>query len=558
MKKLLAVMVLVAMVASSVLVARPVSAASATTTIKIFIGKTDALVDGAKAVLDQPPVIMNNRTMVPLRFVSENMKANVAWDDKARQATIGLLQNTAVLTIDQPTAQANGYTVYLDAPATIVKATGRTVVPIRFVSDTLGADVVWNATEKSVTITFNPDWLANPVQVPFWHAMQAALGDALNGLIKEFNATHPRIQIVGTPLANYSGLQQKTVAALSAGNPPAITQAYENWVAQYMLGNYLVKMGDLVKGPNGLTQADINDFFPIMWQDGYMPDGNMWMLPFNKSTEVMYYNPDMLTAAGFSGPPKTWDDFATMCKALTKADGSQWGASMGADVDLWYAMINEWGGRVFTSNESTGRVLFDVDPKAIASVQFLNDLYAGKYIHFTTGYNYQTDFGNLKCAFTFASIASYTYMVAAAGGKFKVAEAPIPAGPAGQYGVMYGTNIVMFSKGYTQEQQDAAWSFIKWFTSPHPTAQWSIKTGYLPVRQSALNVPEMKDFVAAHPEATAGFTQLPHCLVEPPTQQWNTARTDISNEMQKIFLQKISPTDGMKELGQKVRSYYGG
>jgi multiple sugar transport system substrate-binding protein len=556
MKKLLTVLVLVSMVASSVLAVSPVKAASATTTIKIFIGKTVAYVNGTKTALDQPPVIINNRTMVPIRFVSENLKADVKWDSIARQVTISLLNNTAVLTIDQSTAQANGYTVYLDAPATIIKTTSRTIVPIRFVSDTIGADVVWNASEKSVTVTLNPDWLANPVQVSFWHAMQAALGTALNGLITEFNATHPRIKIVGTAVANYTGLQQKTVAALSGGDPPAVTQAYENWVAQYMLGNYLAPMKNFINGANGLLQNDINDYFQIMWQDGYMPDGKMWMMPFNKSTEVVYYNADMLKAYGYDSPPKTWDEFATMVKAMTKADGSQWGASAGADVDLWYAMINEWGGKVFTKDNST--VLFDRDANAIASVKFLNDLYAGKYIHFTTGYNYQTDFGNQKCCFTFASIASYTYMVAAAGGKFKVAEAPLPAGPAGQYGVMYGTNIVIFTKGYTKEQQDAAWTFVKWFTSPHPTAEWSIQTGYLPVRKSALNLPEMKTFIAAHPEAVAGFTQLSHCLVEPPTQQWNTARTDISNEMQKIFLQKISPEDGMKELGQKVRSYIGG
>ncbi len=556
MKKLISVLVLVAMVASTVVAIGPVKAQNATTTVKIFIGKTDAYINGVKTVLDQPPVIINNRTMVPIRFISENLKADVKWDDKTKQATVTLLSNTAVLTIDQSTAQANGYTVYLDAPATIIKATGRTVVPIRFVSDTIGADVVWNGTEKSVTITFNPDWLANPVEVPFWHAMQAALGDALNGLIKEFNATHPRIKILPTAIAGYTALQQKTIASISAGNFPAITQAYENWVAQYMLGNYLTPMQNFVNGPNGLTKADIDDFFPIMWQDGFMPDGKMWMLPFNKSTEVMYYNPDMLKSIGYDHAPKTWTEFAEMCKKLTKDDGSQWGASMGADVDLWYAMVNEWGGKVFTSDNK--RVLFDIDTKAIESVKFLNDLYASKYIHFTTGYNYQTDFGNVKCCFTFASIASYTYMVAAAGGKFKVAEAPLPAGPAGQYGVMYGTNIVIFGQKYTKEQQDAAWSFVKWFTSPHQTAAWSIQTGYLPVRKSALDLPEMKTKLAEHPELQAGFDQLPNCLVQPPTREWNTARRDISSEMQKIFLQKISPEDGMNELGKKVRSYIGG
>jgi len=555
MKKLVVIFLLAAMLVSGFVSFNPVEAESVTT-IKIFIGKTDAYVNGVKTTLDQPPVIINNRTMVPVRFVSENLKANVNWDPKLREVTVKMLNNTAILDIDKAAAQANGYTVSLDSPATIIKSTGRTVVPVRFVGDTLGCDVTWNATEKSVTIKFSPDWITNPVQVPFWHAMQAKLGEALNGLIDEYNATHPRIKIVGTAVANYTGLQQKTVAAISGGTPPLITQAYENWVAQYMMGSYLTPMQNYVNGPNGLTQQDIADFYPIMWKDGYMQDGKMWMLPFNKSTEVMYYNVDMLKAYGYDHPPKTWTEFAEMCQKLTKEDGSQWGSSFGSDVDLFYAMVYEWGGKVLSDDYK--KVLFDKDANAINSVKFVNDLYKNGYAHFTTGYNYQTDFGAGKCAFVFASIASYTYMDKAVGGKFKFAEAPLPAGPVGQYGVMYGTNVVIFGAKYSQDQQNAAWDFVKWFTSTNQTARWAMQTGYLPVRKSALDVPEMKAYIAAHPEAQAGYEQLPNCLAEPPTKEWNTARTDIGNELAKIYLQKILPEDGIKELGQKIRSYIPG
>ena len=333
-----------------------------------------------------------------------------------------------------------------------------------------------------------------------------------------------------------------------------LTQAYENWVANYMLGNRLTPIENFVKDPSiGLSQAEINDFYPIMWQDGYMPDGKMWMMPFNKSNLVMYYNIDMLKEAGFNAPPKTWNEFATMVKALTKEDGSQWGCSVGADVDLWYAMIYEWGGQVLSKDYKT--VLFDKDANAIAAVTFMNDLYKNGYIHFTTGYNYQTDFGNKKCAFTFASVASYTYMDAAVGGKFKWAEAEIPAGPKGQHSVMYGTNVVIFGVNQSPEVQRGAWEFVKWFDAPYQTARWSMDTGYLPVRKSTLDLPVFKQFLETNPARQAGFDQLPNCLVEPPTKEWNQARTDISAELQKIYLQKISPADGLKELATKMRSY---
>lgn len=553
MKKLIAVLAIVVMLFTFVRIVPTVSAENVKTVV-VYVGKTQATIDGKSTTLDQAPVIVNGRTMVPIRFVSEALGATVDWNNATREATIKLLGNTIVLKIDSPTATVNGYTVYLDAPATIVKSTGRTVVPLRFVSDSLGADVTWNATDKSVTVKFSEDWIKNPTQITFWHAMQAALGQALTKLIDEFNATHPRYKIVQTAIANYSSLQQKTTAALASGQPPVITQAYENWVANYMLGNFLTPMEKFVKDPSmGLSQADINDFFPIMWKDGYMPDGKMWMMPFNKSVLVMYYNVDMLKEAGFNHPPKTWDEFATMVKALTKPDGSQWGASVGGDVDLWYSMVHAWGGKVLT--DDFRNVLFDKDPNALKAVEFMNDLYKNGYIHFTTGYNYQTDFGNKKCGFVFASVASYTYINQAVAGKFKWAQAPIPAGPKGQYTVMYGTNVVIFGEKYAPEVKRGAWEFVKWFDAPYQTARWSIDTGYLPVRQSALNLPVFKQFLSDHPERKAGFDSLNFALVQPPTKEWNQARSDIGAELQKIYLQKISPADGIKELGQKLRSY---
>ena len=553
MKKVIAVLAVVVLLFAFVAV-KPQANAAAVKNIVIYVGKTSGTIDGKSTTLDQAPVIVNGSTLVPIRFISEAFGATVDWNNSTREATIKLLNNTIILKVDSATATVNGYKVYLDAPATIIKQSGRTVVPIRFVSDSLGADVTWNATSKSVTIKFSEDWLKNPVEVTFWHAMQSAQGESLTKLINEFNATHPRYKIVQTAVANYNSLQQKTTAALTSGQPPVITQAYENWVANYMLGNLLTPIENFVKDPSvGLSQAEINDFYPIMWQDGYMPDGKMWMMPFNKSNLVMYYNIDMLKAAGFNAPPKTWDEFATMVKALTKEDGSQWGCSVGGDVDLWYSMVYAWGGQVLSKDYKT--VLFDKDANAIAAVTFMNDLYKNGYINFTTGYNYQTDFGNSKCAFTFASVASYTYMDAAVGGKFKWAEAPIPAGPKGQYSVMYGTNVVIFGAKQSDEVKRGAWEFVKWFDAPYQTARWSMDTGYLPVRKSALDLPEFKEFLAANPARKAGFDQLPNCLVQPPTKEWNQARTDISAELQKIYLQKISPADGLKELATKMRSY---
>jgi|GEM_PF-16311 iron(III) transport system substrate-binding protein len=157
MKKGITIVAIITLIAT-MLGFKPVAKAAGTTTVQIFIGATSGYVNGKIVTLDQAPLITNGRTMVPLRFVSESLGATVDWNASTREVIIKLSNNTVILKIDSTTATVNGNKVTLDVPATIVKKTGRTIVPIRFVSESLGADVTWDDTNKSVTIKYNPDW----------------------------------------------------------------------------------------------------------------------------------------------------------------------------------------------------------------------------------------------------------------------------------------------------------------------------------------------------------------------------------------------------------------
>jgi hypothetical protein len=100
---------------------------------------------------DQRPFIdKNNRTLVPIRFIAEEMGAEVGWDGKTELVTIekeGVLIN---LTIGEQRAQVNGAWKNFDTNATLVN--GRTMVPLRFISETLGADVDWDKDTRTVYI----------------------------------------------------------------------------------------------------------------------------------------------------------------------------------------------------------------------------------------------------------------------------------------------------------------------------------------------------------------------------------------------------------------------
>ena len=108
-------------------------------------------IDGQAKVFDVMPVLINDRTMVPLRGIFETLGAEVGWDDATWTVTATKGETTVVLQIDNKTAKVNGKEIELDVPATLVSE--RTMVPVRFVSESLGCKVDWIDETQTVVIT---------------------------------------------------------------------------------------------------------------------------------------------------------------------------------------------------------------------------------------------------------------------------------------------------------------------------------------------------------------------------------------------------------------------
>ena len=109
------------------------------------------IVNGDTVELDQPPVIENGRTLVPFRGVLEKMGAEVGWDNEARKVTCTLDGKEVSLVIDSDKMQTPSGELTLDVPAKIINS--RTMVPIRAISEGLGAVVAWDADTRTVTVT---------------------------------------------------------------------------------------------------------------------------------------------------------------------------------------------------------------------------------------------------------------------------------------------------------------------------------------------------------------------------------------------------------------------
>lgn len=123
----------------------------------LWLNQTNSLLNGQATKLDAAPYLNQQAatTMVPFRYVGDVMGAQVGWDSQTKVVTFRLKEHTVLLTIGSRTAHVDGQAVTMLTSPTL--SNGRTLVPLRFVSEQLGAKVDWNGSQQQITITVAAD-----------------------------------------------------------------------------------------------------------------------------------------------------------------------------------------------------------------------------------------------------------------------------------------------------------------------------------------------------------------------------------------------------------------
>ncbi len=395
-----------------------------------------------------------------------------------------------------------------------------------------GAASSGSTTGKSSTGSLDPN---KKYAISFWEAFATGANKtSLQSLTKEYMQAHPNVTVTLQAYDSYATLKTKLTAAIAAGKPPTISQVYENWATQYQQNNAIVSLQPFISSKNGLSQSDLSDFYPSLLKDGQI-NGTQYMLPFNKSDLVMYYNADALQKLGLAAPA-TLQDFESDLTKATKSDGSQWGLSLTPSVDEWEILYKALGGGNFVSNDGK-TVEFANTTNAKFAKQALSEfapLVKTGAVHLTKGFNWQNDFASGKSLFALSTIASYPFIKTAVSNAFQVSEVPVPAGPAGQFTVLYGTNLVLFS-GANTDEQTAGWDYMKFLTSTKTNVSFVQQTGYMPVRQSAFNDATLQSYYAKTPARKAGPQSLSFAFVDSIVPAWDQCRNIIDNSYASVL-----------------------
>lgn len=168
--------------------------------IKVYI-------ENSRLDMEVSPQIQNGRTLVPLRAIFEALGADINWDPVTRTVTGTKDETVVTLTIDSKTAYINGSAKELDAPAVIVS--GRTMVPARFIAESLGAVVGWDSDSKTVLVNSDID------KIMLYKILRIIDGDTL---VASRNGVEESVRLIGvdTPEIFINGQQVNDPQAIAA------------------------------------------------------------------------------------------------------------------------------------------------------------------------------------------------------------------------------------------------------------------------------------------------------------------------------------------------------
>jgi sn-glycerol 3-phosphate transport system substrate-binding protein len=395
-----------------------------------------------------------------------------------------------------------------------------------------------------------------PVEVSFYYpvAVGGPITRIIDGLAADFEKENPAIKLKPIYSGSYQESITKALTAVKSGDPPVTSILLSTDMFTLIDEDAILPFDDLIKTPE--DQTWLKSFYPGFMENS-QTGGKTWGIPFQRSTIVLYYNKEAFKEAGLdpNRPPANWKEQVEYAQKLTKRDASgkvtQWGIqipSSGFPYWLFQALAVEAGTNLMNS---AGTQTYYDRPEVIEGLQYWVDLVNKYKVHPEGIVEWGTtpkDFFEKKVAMMWTTTGNLTNVRTNA--KFDFGVAMLPAGkqrgsPTG------GGNFYLFKKS-TPAQQDAAFKFIKWLTTPQRAAQWGIDTGYVAVRADAWETPIMKQYVAGFPPAAVARDQLPFAKAELSTHDNQRVTKALNDGLQAALTGTKTPEQAMKDAQREA------
>ena len=328
----------------------------------------------------------------------------------------------------------------------------------------------------------------------------------------DFNAENPDIVVEPVYTGNYDDTVTKIQTAIQGGTPPDVFVSLATQRFTMASTGMAMPLDDLIAADGEEGQAYIDDFLDGFMLDSYV-DGQIYSIPFQRSTMVLFYNKDAFEEVGLDpeDPPETWEEVVEYGQKLTNENRYGVGLALNSGSAQWaftgFCLQNSANGENLMTEDGK-QVLFDT-PENVEALQFWLDL-QNKYQIMAPGIVQWTDLPTQFLAGEVAMIYHTTGNMANINdnAEFEFGTAFLPghkrvAAPTG------GGNFYI-SSGISEERVQAAWKFIKFATETERAAQWSLDTGYVATRESCFETDLSKNYYEELPQAKVAYDQIPY------------------------------------------------
>ncbi len=348
-------------------------------------------------------------------------------------------------------------------------------------------------------------------EIQWWHAMGGALGETVNAMAEEFNASQNEYVITPVFKGGYEETMTAGISAFRAGEAPHIIQIFDAGAATIINAKgAAVPVEDIMK--NAGYDYDITDYIPGVRYFYADKNDKMVGMPFNSSTPVLYYNKSLLAKAGVM-PPKTWEEFETVAKKL-KATGV---TALSQSHTPWIFFEN-FHSRHNLQLADAGNG-FEGLPKRIKYNNKDLAMHLNKVKEWgDEGYYgyYGRAWDDNRAAFEQKEVAMWIGSSGSFGGlkqttdfNFGTTYLPYWASVNKNAGTTFIGGAALFAMaGHTDEEYQAVAAFFNYMTKPETQYFWHKQTGYVPITTAAYEMAKADGYYNQFPDAEVGILQL--------------------------------------------------
>jgi sn-glycerol 3-phosphate transport system substrate-binding protein len=371
----------------------------------------------------------------------------------------------------------------------------------------------------------------------------------LEKITSAFNASQPHVSVSLVNQQSYTDTQTAYTTALagSQSNLPDLVQWETELIQLIIDSDSIVPAAE----PIAAEHYSLSDFVPSML-NFFKVNGTQWALPFNISSQVLYFDQNAFTKAGLdpTNPPNTQAAMKAACQKIVSSNTAKYGMSLKLDqtnFEQWMALgdetlVNKSNGRsgratAVTFDNALGKSIFQWWSQMLKSNLAQSTANQGPGV-----YDNLLAIGSGIAPMTLdTSAALGTILTVLASGQYPnvklgVGRMPWPGSKPTRGGGVFvgGAGMYIVNKKNSPATQDAAWQYLKYLVAPAQQATWAIGTGYVPVRKSAIEIPALVQAWASVPEYKIAYEQLLASPVNPATAGYVTGAasqvdTDIMN-----------------------------